>query len=267
MARPASLALSTLLMALLLVAACQREPSQPGAKAPDRRGDEGGPSRPLPADNGERAEESVPGAARRVVVTRVIDGDTIEVRWQPGGRRTERVRLIGVNAPEIAHPDLGIEEQPFGREAAEYTKRVLEENSREAFLTTDVQTRDRYGRLLAYVWLAPPKGGGEAEVRAGMLNARLLLDGYAQVMTVPPNVAYADMFRRFQAEARAAGRGLWGERRGEQGKDCDPSYPDVCIPPPPPDLDCGDIPHRRFRVVPPDPHRFDRDGDGVGCER
>jgi len=47
---------------------------------------------------------------------------------------------------------------------------------------------------------------------------------------------------------------------------CVPSYPTVCIPPPPPDLDCGDIPYRRFTVLPPDPHNFDRDGDGVGCE-
>lgn len=47
---------------------------------------------------------------------------------------------------------------------------------------------------------------------------------------------------------------------------CDPSYPSVCIPPPPPDLDCGDIPHRRFRVIGKDPHRFDRDRDGIGCE-
>lgn len=47
---------------------------------------------------------------------------------------------------------------------------------------------------------------------------------------------------------------------------CDPSYPDVCIPPPPPSLNCRDIPHRRFRVLPPDPHGFDRDKDGIGCE-
>ena len=47
---------------------------------------------------------------------------------------------------------------------------------------------------------------------------------------------------------------------------CDPSYPDVCIAPPPPDLDCKDIPYRRFRVLPPDPHRFDGDHDGIGCE-
>ena len=53
---------------------------------------------------------------------------------------------------------------------------------------------------------------------------------------------------------------------GIVGGACDPSYPDVCIPPAPPDLDCGDIPHKRFKVVGKDPHRFDGDGDGVGCE-
>lgn len=47
---------------------------------------------------------------------------------------------------------------------------------------------------------------------------------------------------------------------------CSPAYPGVCIPPPPPDLDCGDIAYRRFTVLAPDPHRFDRDGDGIGCE-
>lgn len=50
------------------------------------------------------------------------------------------------------------------------------------------------------------------------------------------------------------------------GGNCHPSYPTVCIPPPPPDLNCADIPHRRFTVLPPDPHRFDGDKDGIGCE-
>ena len=53
---------------------------------------------------------------------------------------------------------------------------------------------------------------------------------------------------------------------GKAGR-CDPAYPTVCIPPPPPDLDCKDIPYRNFKVLPPDPHRLDRDGDGIGCER
>ncbi|HEY9616010.1 MAG TPA: excalibur calcium-binding domain-containing protein [Microcoleaceae cyanobacterium] len=48
---------------------------------------------------------------------------------------------------------------------------------------------------------------------------------------------------------------------------CSPAYPDICIPPPPPDLDCKDIAARNFRVLPPDPHRFDRDKDGIGCEQ
>ncbi|HSH58148.1 MAG TPA: hypothetical protein VK988_19050, partial [Acidimicrobiales bacterium] len=47
---------------------------------------------------------------------------------------------------------------------------------------------------------------------------------------------------------------------------CDGAYPDVCIPPAPPDLDCGSVSHRRFRVLEPDPHGFDGDGDGMGCE-
>jgi len=50
-------------------------------------------------------------------------------------------------------------------------------------------------------------------------------------------------------------------------ENCSSAYPDVCIPPPPPDLDCGDIEHRQFRVLEPDPHRFDGDKDGIGCER
>jgi micrococcal nuclease len=50
------------------------------------------------------------------------------------------------------------------------------------------------------------------------------------------------------------------------GPDCSPAYPNVCIPPPPPDLDCGDVPYRRFSVLPPDPHQFDGDNDRIGCE-
>ena len=55
-------------------------------------------------------------------------------------------------------------------------------------------------------------------------------------------------------------------RPGSRSGNCDPSYPDVCIPPPPPDLDCSDIPYRNFRVLPPDPHHFDGNGNGIGCE-
>jgi micrococcal nuclease len=76
----------------------------------------------------------------------VIDGDTIEVRIN---NRTEKVRFIGVDTPETVHPTKG--EEPYGREASDYTKSQL--NDQSVGLEFDVEKRDRYGRLLAYVWL------------------------------------------------------------------------------------------------------------------
>lgn len=141
----------------------------------------------------------------QAVVTHVSDGDTVHVRLNG---RDEKVRFIGVNTPEISHPDLGIREQPYGKQAATYTKKRL--LGKKVWLEFDVQQRDRYGRLLAYVWLGPPAAFTEKEIRAKMFNAELLLNGYAQVMTIPPNVKYADLFVKFQREAREKGKGLWG---------------------------------------------------------
>jgi micrococcal nuclease len=85
-------------------------------------------------------------------------------------------------------------------------------------------------------------------------------------------VAYQELFRAAEAEARNAEAGLWGATPAPtvapppaQGN-CDSSYPDVCIPFYPPDLDCGEIAFKRFTVLPPDPHGFDGDHDGIGCE-
>jgi hypothetical protein len=80
-----------------------------------------------------------------------------------------------------------------------------------------VELRDQYGRLLAYVWLEEPKGEADGkQIRDHMFNARLLLDGYVQQMTFPPNVRYVDYFNVYQAEAREAGRGLWGLGSGSK---------------------------------------------------
>jgi len=125
------------------------------------------------------------------VVVRIVDGDTIHVR---GAERIEKVRYIGVNTPEIHHPTRG--EEPGGREASEVNRRLVA--GRHVRLELDVQSRDRYGRLLAYVWI------GET-----MINAELVRQGYAQVMTVPPNVRYQRLFLDLQRDARLAGRGLW----------------------------------------------------------
>jgi micrococcal nuclease len=124
-------------------------------------------------------------------VVRVVDGDTIHVRI---GERIEKVRYIGVNTPELHHPSKG--EEPGGREAAEVNRELV--NARRVRLELDVQERDRYGRLLAYVWV------GDV-----MVNAELVRRGYAQVMTVPPNVRHQDLFLELQRDARQAGRGLW----------------------------------------------------------
>ena len=124
-------------------------------------------------------------------VVRVVDGDTIHVRI---GARVEKVRYIGVNTPEVHHPTKG--EEPGGREAAQVNRRLVE--GQAIRLELDVQERDRYGRLLAYVWV------GDL-----MINAELVRLGYAQVMTVPPNVRYQEVFLKLQREAREAGRGLW----------------------------------------------------------
>jgi len=73
----------------------------------------------------------------------------------------------------------------------------------------DVSESDRFGRLLAYVWLAQPANDNEVEFSAKMFNAELMLQGYAQVMTIAPNVKYADMFVKFEREARGGNKGLW----------------------------------------------------------
>jgi len=127
-------------------------------------------------------------------VVRVVDGDTI---WVTLGGHAEKVRYIGMDTPETHHPTRG--EEPGGREATLVNRRLVEQKT--VRLELDVRHRDRYGRLLAYVYV------GET-----MINAELVRLGYAQVMTVPPNVKYATLFVNLQREAREAGRGLWASR-------------------------------------------------------
>jgi micrococcal nuclease len=128
------------------------------------------------------------------VVLRVVDGDTIYVNL---AGRDEKVRYIGMDTPEVHHPRRG--EEPGGREAARLNRQLVE--GRTVRLELDVQHRDRYGRLLAYVYV------GDV-----MVNAELVRRGYAQAMTVPPNVRHASLFLKREREAREAGRGLWARR-------------------------------------------------------
>lgn len=106
------------------------------------------------------------------------------------------MRLIGVDTPEVYG---GIE--CFGREASAFVERTLPIGSRVSY-ELGVEERDRYGRALAYVWLSDGR----------FLNRLLVARGFAQPLTIPPNVEYADMFAQASTQARQAGRGLWGRR-------------------------------------------------------
>ncbi len=147
-----------------------------------------------------------PAGAPEVTQAEVIrhtDGDT--ARFLLDGGAEEKVRFIGIDTPEV-----GESPEPFGEDAAAYTAGEIPVGT-TVWLETDAELRDKYGRLLAYVWLEQPTTGNEAEVREHMLNARLVLDGYANAYTYPPNVKYTDVLKDLQAEAREAGRGLWVE--------------------------------------------------------
>jgi endonuclease YncB( thermonuclease family) len=148
------------------------------------------------------AADDAPSDLTRVTVARVVDGDTVRVLMPDGTE--EPVRLIGVNTPEST-----TRHEPYGEEASKYAKRALPKG-RAVWLEFDVELRDRYGRILAYVWLEAPDSRSAAEIRAHMFNAELLLEGYASLMTIPPDVRYVDAFTPLQAEAREASRGLWG---------------------------------------------------------
>jgi micrococcal nuclease len=126
-------------------------------------------------------------------VVRVVDGDTIRVRL---GDRTERVRYIGIDTPESVKP--GTPVQCYAKRASAANEALVA--GQRVRLVGDVEHRDRYGRLLAYVYRA---GDG------AFVNALLVRDGYARTLTIAPNVAHAAEFARLARGAREAGRGLW----------------------------------------------------------
>lgn len=230
-----------------------------------------------PTLGGEQA--SALGAAGKrdhdatATVTRVVDGDTIDI--SPSVEGLSRVRLIGMDTPEVYFGT-----QPYGPEASAFAKQELE--GQEVGLELDVRKVDPFGRLLAYVYL--PDGE--------MFNETLLQEGYAQVATYPPNVRYVDRFLEVQREARAASRGLWGlpadklcqqtDRGNGIGGGCSGSesgsqpedQPGSSVSganPQDTNLDCAGFKtqaeaQRVLEQDSSDPHYLDGDGDGAACE-
>ena len=178
-------------------------------------------------------------------VTRIVDGDTIHTA-------NLKIRLSLTNTPETYQDGFA--------EATEFTTKLCPVGSKILVDQDDLQRVDQYGRILAKVYCGNK-----------VLNWELLYNGYAKILT--PYCSTSE----FSGEP-------WAKRYGCSPKSdsssqtpapaktnptknsCDPSYPDFCIPSPPPDLDCKDIPQKRFTVLQPDPHRFDGNKDGIGCE-
>jgi micrococcal nuclease len=141
---------------------------------------------------GDGPSSAEPGIA---TIASVVDGDTIRVHI---AGRDERVRLVGIDTPESVKP--GTPVQCFALAASARTKALLPKGT-AVRLVRDVEERDQYGRLLAYVYRADDDL---------FVNLALAREGFAVALTVPPNVAHADEFVSAAREARENGRGLWG---------------------------------------------------------
>lgn len=134
------------------------------------------------------------GGSQDATVVRVVDGDTMVAQLASGAQ--ERVRFIGVDTPESVKPNTPV--QCYALKASAFTKHLL--TGRRVRLVPDVEARDRYGRMLAYVYRRPDNL---------FVNAELVRRGFAQTLTISPNVRFAGEFRALARQAREAGRGLW----------------------------------------------------------
>ena len=245
------------------------------------------PARPTPTRTVTKAPPRPPARQPSTVLTGsvsdVVDGDTIKVVSR--GFETV-VRLVGIDTPETRRPGSAV--QCFGPAASARTKRLLPVGESVRLESDPTQSlRDRYGRLLAYVYRHGGSGAG------GSVNYALVAGGHAKVYVyggVP--FRYAAQYEAAEARARSKRLGLWGSPcLGDTSKPdrsagaggtrpkavsssgqsrpgsarCDPNYTGACVPPYPPDVDCSDLGGATVTVVGSDPHHLDGNGDGLGC--
>jgi len=142
------------------------------------------------SDEEDRGDGEPSGGATTVAVTSVVDGDTVHATIDGVD---ESIRYIGIDTPEV-DPSIGVE--CFGEEASARNKELV--GGERVRLVFGAEERDRYGRLLAYVFV-----GDE------LINAELVRGGYAQTLEIEPNTDRAALFERLEREAASAGRGLW----------------------------------------------------------
>ncbi len=128
---------------------------------------------------------------QQATVIAVNDGDTVTLLL--GGKR-DRARLIGIDAPEMG-------QEPWGLLSREHLRKLLKAYRWRVSIENGIEQRDKYSRLLVYLWA--PDGQ--------MLNERMLQDGYAVLFTIQPNSKYSERFRKAQRIARESRRGIWGK--------------------------------------------------------
>ena len=148
------------------------------------------------APGGRAATVAVPGGGRGLpaTVTHVVDGDTVDLDV---GGSAERARLLGIDTPETVKPNAPVD--CFGPEASARTKELLPPGT-AVVVQRDREARDRYGRLLVYLWRTRDRL---------FVNGSLASDGYARTLSIEPNTSHrADLAARV-AVARAARAGLW----------------------------------------------------------
>lgn len=160
------------------------------------------------SDNGSRTASvtaTVSSGLEEVDLVRVVDGDTIIINT---AGEDMSVRLIGVDTPESVNPDEN-KNNEYGSMASEYTKELLAD-VRTLYLQYDVTKTDKYGRILAYVWLNNNINTlSQSDICDNMLNAILVENGYAYDKVYMPNKEYSDVFAELRETAENSGTGLW----------------------------------------------------------
>ncbi len=141
---------------------------------------------------------TVNASQQKFRVTEVNDGDTISIRTRSFAGvplKIERVRLIGIDAPEL-------KQEPWGRLSKRYLKKLISESDWVVNVELDVEHRDRYGRLLGYL----------LDKKGQLINEKMIENGYAMLYTIPPNVKYTERFIAAQKRAQMRRVGVWGKK-------------------------------------------------------
>lgn len=213
------------------------------------------------------APAGVPDDVQQARVRRVVDGDTLEIAAVSAGPILASVaqvdvRLLEIDTPETKHPTEP--RQCYGPEATARLEQLAPQGS-TVWVQRDQELRDRYGRYLLYLY----------NDEGVFVNLRLVSEGYARPTRYEPNDRHWQRISAAGEQARSARAGLWGacppSGTREQEPQPAPQPPPETDPggvsyPYPPDLDCSQIEERDFPVQEGDPHGFDGNGDGIGCE-